>query len=338
MRATKVWPPVVWLSSCMALARMLPGAMEGLVALASDDPDLQDIREDDILGITDDQRAFQRQEQTRVRKAARFFTAAVTRDKLLASSLALRPSLQILGAFFKSARRYETSRRSSILALVRPASSPAYACLRQYITVLRDEGGHFWLPLVGGSGWAAALYHMSATLALMEIGNIYKRLVASMDCWPWRLGLLLYDDLEGDAAKRVAMELLKADDCCLGDFSIDLRRGALSTEDILSPDRLTRLREIYERVPLTNVGAEDRFASAQTRHMAAHGNVGGPETLAADHVLAEAKMVLDSGLARGPQLSVDPKVCVCVRCRQPWDVFPGVRVCPLLVGMVLKQA
>ena len=81
------------------------GASAGLLDLAAD-LDLGHLNEDELLGM-DDKQTYVRKEQTRILKASRFFSATWVRKKLLASSLAMRPSLRIMGAFFQSARRYD---------------------------------------------------------------------------------------------------------------------------------------------------------------------------------------------------------------------------------------
>lgn len=298
---TKLWPPLVHFAAFLGIgSQLLQGASAGLRNLAAD-LDLGEVREDDLLGM-DDRLTYLRKEQTRVLKASRFFNAESIREKLVASSLAMKCSLHVMGAFFKSARRYEAGQPRSILSLIHPNKSPAAACLQQYIRVLRDDTDPHWLPLAGGGGgWSPRLYHMASVPALMEMGNIYRRFIVAMDCWPWRLGLLLDDSL-GDAAQQaLAQELLDAHPCCLDDFTLKFRQeSGFVVQDVLSAPRLRRLREIFEHVPLTNVGAENRFASAHTRHATSHGNAVGTETLACEHVLAESKMVLDSGLARLP--------------------------------------
>jgi hypothetical protein len=297
---TKLWPPLVHFAAFMGIgSQLLQGASAGLLDLAAD-LDLGHLNEDELLGM-DDKQTYVRKEQTRILKASRFFSATWVREKLLASSLAMRPSLRIMGAFFQSARRYDIGQPCSILKLIHATTSPAAACLQQYIRVLRDDSDPHWLPLAGGShGWDSHLYHLASVPALMEMGNIYRRFVVAMDCWPWRLGHLL-DEARSDAAQQsLAQELLDAQPCCLDDFTLRFRQGSHNVQDILSAPKLRRLRHIFEHVPLTNVGAENRFASAHTRHAASHGNAVGMDTLACDHVLAEAKMVQDSGIACVP--------------------------------------
>ena len=63
---------------------------------------------------------------------------------------------------------------------------------------------------------------------------------------------------------------------------------------ILSQPMTQSLRDVFDMTPLTNIGSESRFASAQTRWSSSHGHVGLPSTMASDHVLAETKLVLDS--------------------------------------------
>eukprot|EP00974_Lingulodinium_polyedra_P048380 4646614-Lingulodinium_polyedra.AAC.1 len=79
--------------------------------------------------MEDDQRTFRRQEQTRFRKASKFLSASGIRDKLLSSSMALRPTLKVMGALFTSSSRYKDSEQSILQLIFFAAPRPlGHAC------------------------------------------------------------------------------------------------------------------------------------------------------------------------------------------------------------------
>ena len=288
---TKVWPPLLFFAVFMQLAQVLPASLDGLCSLASDAT--LDINEDDIIGL-DDQQAFQRQEQTRFRKTSKWLNAPVTADKLMALTVSLQYSLHIMGSFFASARRFGDN-TNCITNLANPATSVACQCLRQYFDAFRSDQHALWTPLVGGGrGWSTELYGLASTPALLEVGSLYKRFVLAMDCWPWRLSLLCAPDVSDAKKRAIAEQLWRSSECCLDPFSLKFRARCSNVDAILSQPMTQSLRDVFDMTPLTNIGSENRFASAQTRWSSSHGHVGLPSTMTSDHVLAETKLVLDS--------------------------------------------
>ena len=137
--------------------------------------------------------------------------------------------------------------------------------------------------------------------ALLEVGAIFKRFIVAVDSWPWRLALLCADaeDVSDEVKRNVAQMLVDASECCLDDFSAWVKELHPTVEAVLN-DSLQFLRDVFSNTPLTNVASENRCSSAQQRWSASHGHVGGPSTLASDHVLGESKLVLDSTTQRKP--------------------------------------
>ena len=123
----------------------------------------------------------------------------------------------------------------------------------------------------------------------------------SLVAWPWRLGLLLDEELSDEHRRALAEEVFATNNCCVDAFTASIKATVQSPDQLLSAEKLRMLNDIFRNIPVTNIGSEHRFASAHVRMQRASGNVGAPASLAADHVLGEAKMVLDSGLACGAQ-------------------------------------
>ena len=180
----KVWPPLVWLATFVALSKVLPSIMEDICSLASAD-DLG-FEEDDIIGF-DDVNTYQRKQQMRIRKVNNFVSAHVTQDKLVSLTLTLRPCLRVLGGFFKASSRLNPSSRQCVLSLIW-RGSPPQACAQECIDLLRNQGNDAWLPLNGGGrGWTGELYLIASVPMLLQLGAIYKRFHLAFDAWPWRL-------------------------------------------------------------------------------------------------------------------------------------------------------
>ena len=293
---TKVWPPLLFFTVFMQLAQTLPASLDGLCSLASDDT--LDINEDDTIGL-DDQQGLERQEQARFRKTSKWLNAPITADKLMALTVSIQYSLQVTGSFFASAGRFGDN-TSCITTLANPATSVAWQCLRQYFDAFSSEQHALWTPLGGSSGWSTDLYGLASKPAFLEVGSLYKRFALAMDCRPWRISLLCVPD-GSDAKKRaVAEQLWRSSECRLDPFSLKFKARCSNVDAILSQPMAQRLRDVFDMTPLTNIGSESRFASAQTRWSSSHGHhVGLPSTMASDRVLVETKLALDSaaGLA-----------------------------------------
>ena len=190
---TKIGPSMQWIAVFLSLGGALTGSMASLLKLSTDE--LFDISEEDVVGLND-QAAFRRLEQKRFRSSFCFMNAALMPEKMLTLVLAESYTFEIMGSFFKSARRYSNNGHMSIINLVHPSKSPAVATLRKYFDVLNDADSPHWLPLVGGNnGWTLARYHAAATPSLITVGSLVKRFIHALDCYPWRLALLVGDEL-----------------------------------------------------------------------------------------------------------------------------------------------
>lgn len=294
----KTWPALQWFAVIMQLAKVMPASLSGLCDLVPESA--LEIGEDDIIGL-DDNQTYERQDHARFRKTNKWVNHARTADKLLAICLSIQFSLDIMGSFFHASTRFGNAGLRSIGRLVNPMESPAVRCLHKYFAVLADEAHSFWLPLVGGGrGWSPVEYHLASVPMLLEVGSLFKRFVVAVNAWPWRLALLVADGVSHEEKRRVARLLMDAADCCLDDLSARIKACCCTVEAVLSQATLQFLHDVFTNTPLTNVGSESRFASAQTRWSSSHGHPGTPATLASDHVLSESKLVLDSVTECGP--------------------------------------
>ena len=125
----------------------------------------------------------------------------------------------------------------------------------------------------------------------MELGDISRRFVFAVAHWPWQLGLLIGDVPDADCKHTLAHELLVAEPCCLDEFTVTFRSGAVVEEHIFEPHKLLRLREICQPA-----GEEQLRKREDTGHHISQ-QLGGLDSSATGHVLVEVKMSPDSGLA-----------------------------------------
>ena len=172
--------------------------------------------------------------------------------------------------------------------------------LEKYLATLRDDAALAWLPIVRDRhSWTSRLYHIVCVSMLTEVGKLAKRFLLDLDCWPWRLAGFL--DLAFSAAEKVELadELNATRACDIDDTTeqIKARLPGGDAHDLMGDeDFLEYLHDFFANIPLTNIDSEVRFAGVNTRSFSSHGNAPSVETLAVEHVLDEAKLVLDSGI------------------------------------------
>ena len=203
--------------------------------------------------------------------------------------------LSVMGQFFAS---YRLSSQYCLLTLITSDTNPAIRCIRQQMAYLSDSTHRHWDALRCGREWSSDLYHRAGVPTLVSIGSLLKRFVLALMRWPWRLGLLLDRNL-GDAAKtELAEEFFECAGrpCCVDEVSLKVKEIVGSAEELTSPWGIKLIEDLFDNTPLTNIGSEQEFAGAHARHQANHGNCDDPTTFAADHVLAEAKIILDGRL------------------------------------------
>ena len=230
----------------------------------------------------------------------KFVTAPETAPKLASVSVALSIGIRVLGSFFKAASRYGFQQNRSILPLTF-RSSPAKRAIDTALQHLGDERHASWVPLVGATfDWTSHLYLAGTVPMWVLVGNLFKRFVEDLNCFPWLWGALLDDDVDGVTKHSIAREYWDAEECDLTPFCSWLRSMFPSIGALLSLAGLDFLRTILLHTPAENTHSENRF-SRQARHEhSAHGNSPAPATLASNHVLAEAKTILDTHVSCSP--------------------------------------
>lgn len=249
---SKIVPPLSWFAVFMSLNMLLPGIVTALTAMHGG----QDLELDaeDLFGL-DNQQTFIRQEQARFTRVQRFLTCRWTRPKLLACTLVLQQTLEILSSCFKASKRNAASSRS-ILTLIHEERSPVTRVNRNLCHALCDPESSFWLPLRGLQPWTEELLIMASVPAWIELGQLFQRLVRPFRAWPWRLGLLVGRAADDDQKLSLAEELLS---CCdhVDPFTADYRKHLRMPADVLSNTNMAFTKDLFDHVPMSNMISED---------------------------------------------------------------------------------
>ena len=102
---------------------------------------------------------------------------------------------------------------------------------------------------------------------MVTIGAIWRRFILALDCWPWRLGLLVGDFLTPPQKIALLQELKKARSCkvvskhkikpqcrCLDDVTLALIEELGDDEGkFLDSEQFQHIVDVFHNIPLTNV-------------------------------------------------------------------------------------
>lgn len=237
----KLWPPVIWFGALLQISRLLPFAFSSLLAEFSEE-DI-DMHPEDLVGF-DDERSFKRQEQCRFKKAHKFITSDCISDRMMGVLLGLKPCLQIMGTFFTSAKRHGQPKDLSLFTLIHQSSSPATRAIDLYISHLQDDSCEYWRPLVGNRPWTSELYRIASLPLLTEIGALFRRFIMALDCWPWRMALLIDENLAYGDRQAIAAELIDCENCCLDHLTQSFKSQYPSAVLAMSVPALRYLQDV----------------------------------------------------------------------------------------------
>ena len=289
---TKLFPPVAWFASFCCLHFILPGCLANISDLLREEEIEMNIVEH-VEGLNDDV-SFRRQEQVRFRKTSNFLNAAVTPDKLVGIAITLEVAVKLLGHFFDGASRYNPSDAHSVLPLLK-SSSPGRVAARSCLSLLQEPQHANWDALVGSNRpWSESLYIVASAPLWVMVGQIWRRFDRPFHMWPWRLAQFVNDEVSEGDRQLLATELYRADDCDMDPFTTWIRSKFLTSGAFLADDNLRFLRLLFESTPASNIHSENRFSRCRSQIVSAHGNPALPSTLAAAHMLSEAKTILDT--------------------------------------------
>ncbi len=289
---TKVLPPLLWFATfgsvrtCLAasLARVRPSAAP------VGDSVLTGPNEDIMIGLSD-QQTFQVQDGVRMTKMLKFLLAPAAADKMLAMVLALEPVARCMASLFEGGKR-EPAATASVLPLIRETKSPAIRAIATSLTQLMNADHPSWVLFLGArkpQSWTEDLLVLASVPLWVCVGNLFARFVDIWRQWPWRLALLVGDELSQEEKRSLAAELFRCSPCDLDPFTRAFKEKAESAEGVTSDVSLQYLASVFEACPASNIQSEQRFSSSAKRRGTSSGNVHGPQTSAAAHVLQEVQ-------------------------------------------------
>ncbi|CAE7372728.1 unnamed protein product [Symbiodinium sp. CCMP2456] len=304
---TKVAPVLQWFGPLLRVHQLLPQILEPVLASARTAAASRITKEflpedgDQEEMLEDASRDFVKQEYLRIRRFHTFVTAPNIGDKVIAVLCSMLPSLNVLGAFFKSATEpgqvlANAPEACTALDLGMPSRSPALKAMAVLIEALSDERHSLWQALLPATAaWTDELYCVASTAVLLQLGQLYSRLVQPFASWPWKAARFFENDAVVTQAEKedLAKELLAL--CAHQDpFVNEYKKGLHTVQDVLSEDHLERTHYLLTTAPITNFVSEKSFAGSHTRRACNHGVSPKLPTLAAEHVLAESKSVVDT--------------------------------------------
>ena len=298
----KIAPPMLWFAAFTSIHRFVADILGRIVSRTYEQQQVE-FEEDDLTG-QDTQRAFLRQEAVRMKKVQAMVTAKDAPQKLMATAITVKTSLNILGAGFE-ASRWSAGVTTSLLDFIHESKSPPMHTITFCCQVLQDEGNPFWMPLLGWETWHEQLYITASVPQWTLIGELFSRFVVLLRQWPWKLGNLLGDEYTRALKDDLADELL---DACvhMDPFTKGYRQPLRTRDDVLREDNIQFLGDVFSQVPVSNCISELSFAASHVRRSTSHGNEAAPSTIASNHVLTMAKSKLDSTVSLQRKVSTIP--------------------------------
>ena len=180
------------------------------------------------------------------------------------------------------------------------------AAIIKHFEYLGDPDHSYWLPLTRGREWDGPGWHHSSYLLAIapvwvSVGHLFRRQVACFRLWPWRLGLLVGDEVSDDSKRRISHDLFECDH--VDAFTAAYKSALSGPDEVLNPENVQFTADVFENCPTTNVSSEERFSRTSQRRRSAQGMHAKPTTIASNHVLAESKTLLDIGWRPAAELS-----------------------------------
>jgi hypothetical protein len=163
------------------------------------------------------------------------------------------------------------------------------------LSLLQDPQHANWDALVSSNRpWSESLYLVASAPLWIMVGQLWYRFDRPFHDLPWRLAQFVNDEVSEGARQLLAAELYRADDCDLDPLTAWIRLKFLTSGAFPADDNLRFLRLLSESTPPSNVHSENRFSRNSRQVVSAHGNPALPSTLAAVHMLSEAKTIVDT--------------------------------------------
>lgn len=222
--------------------------------------------------------------KARRNKAVMWLTNPWTNMKLTATTLAVRPSLPLLGRFFKECRR---GAEGSVVTWAHASTNPGYRACLKYCALLKDAAHEHWTP-VRGEGWTGQTLRLTAILTFKMLGNVFFRTVRPFLVWPWRLANLVHAETSEAEREQICNEVMQMRPCCCdNEFTSLVKAKAATVQDLQSTGMKQFLSDAFQMCEPTNIKSEDRFSRTRRQTDSCQGNWPSPSTVAAGHMLSE---------------------------------------------------
>ena len=265
---TTVAPCVNLIAAMMHFCNVLPEAMGRCFPPEVVSSDSEE--EGQPLGVPLDQtKVWRKLARKRQSKAGQFMQDGDSHWLCLLWAMCAAPIMVIhyslfkRGVFFNERPEEADNDWITTLVLSNRAMNPATKAMSNLTQMILDTVQvATWQPMIGLYGplllWPQARLRTVRRTLLTEMGQLWRKLMAPWDRYPWKLVELPL--LDGPNQSIFATTFLGERPCCLDAFSAKLRQVAGTKEQLLSPNTLLFLKEVFDRVVPTSTFIERAFA------------------------------------------------------------------------------
>ena len=267
------------------------------------------------LGAPVDQtKVWRRLARKRQKKAAHFLTDKRSQWSTLLWSVLTAPVMTVHYKLFKRgtwhSERPEVENQSApVAASFRSVASAASLELCDLLLETADTVQvPAWIPLVGLYGpvltWRAERLRTTRRCLLTILGQLWRKLLEPWGRYPWPLAELpaLSPELQQEKARQFFGER----DCCLDNFSLQLKELIQNEETLLGTECLEFLTAVFDRVVPTSTFIERAFARL-SRWCDRKGPKPQLSTLAAKHTTYHFRNLTNQWRAKCHKANLIPK-------------------------------
>ena len=266
---TTVSPCLNLIAAMQHFCNLLPEAMGRCFP---PQPDLSSGSEDEgqPLGVPLDQtKVWRKLARKRQNKSAQFMQDGDSQWLTLLWASCAAPVMRIHYVLFKRGtflnERPQEPEKDWITTLVlsNRAMNPATRAMSDLTSMILDTVRvPAWQPLSGFYGpvlsWPQARLRTARRTLLTEMGQLWRKLMAPWDRYPWKLVELPLMDQEHQ--KEFAADFFSQPPCCLDVFSAKLKNIVGNEAGLLHAETLLFLKEVFDRVVPTSTFIERSFA------------------------------------------------------------------------------
>eukprot|EP00435_Cladocopium_sp_Y103_P068784 s554_g32.t1 len=266
---TTVSPCLNLIAAAQHFCNVLPEAM-GRCFPPEQDVSSESEDEGQPLGVPLDQtKVWRKLARKRQKKSAQFMQDRDSQWLTLLWAMCAAPVMSIHYVLFKRGtflnERPQEPEKDWITTLVlsNRAMNPATRAMSELTSMILDTVRvPAWQPLSGFYGpvlnWPQARLRTARRTLLTEMGQLWRKLMAPWDKYPWKLVELPLMDEEHQ--KDFASAFFSQPSCCLDAFSAKLKNIVGSEAGLLRTETLLFLKEVFDRVVPTSTFIERAFA------------------------------------------------------------------------------